>query len=84
MFGGIGYMVEGSMACGVIADTLIVRVGRAAYEDALAAPYTRPFDMTGRPMTGWVVVTPAGVARDEDLAAWVARGVAFVLTLPAR
>jgi hypothetical protein len=84
MFGGVGYMVRGNMACGVNGDDLIVRVGPDAYEEALAAPHTRPFDMTGRPMRGWVVVTPAGQARDEDLMAWVARGVAFALALPPK
>jgi hypothetical protein len=84
MFGGVGYMVQGNMACGVNGEDVIVRVGPDAYAAALAAPHTRPFDMTGRPMKGWVVVTPDGYARDEDLAAWVARGVAFALTLPPK
>ena len=84
MFGGVGYMVRGNMACGVNGEDVIVRVGPDAYDEALAAPHTRPFDMTGRPMRGWVVVTADGHARDEDLAAWVGRGVAFALTLPAK
>jgi TfoX/Sxy family transcriptional regulator of competence genes len=84
MFGGVGYMFRGNMVCGVNGDTLIVRVGPAAYEAALAEPHTRPFDMTGRAMVGWVVVKPAGWARDEDLRAWVERGVTFALTLPAK
>ena len=56
MFGGIGFLVHGNMACGVNGDELIVRVGPEGYQEALARPHARPFDMTGRPMKGWVWV----------------------------
>jgi TfoX/Sxy family transcriptional regulator of competence genes len=82
MFGGVGFMVQGNMACGVHNDRLIVRVGPEHYDDALARPDTTPFDMTGRPMKGWVFVTAEGIQSDEDLATWVHRGVDFALSLP--
>ena len=54
MFGGIGFLLNGNMACGVNKDEPgSVRVGPDAYEDALAEPHTKEFDMTGRPMRGW-------------------------------
>ena len=84
MFGGVGYLLHGNMACGVHGDDLIVRVGKDRYTDALLAPHTREFDMTGRPMRGWVVVEPEGIASDEDLAKWIAQGVAFARTLPQK
>ena len=84
MFGGIGFMLHGHMACGVIGEDLIVRVGRERYESALAEPHTRPFDMTGRPMTGWVVVAPDGCRADEDLEGWIEEGAAYALSLPAK
>lgn len=84
MFGGVGYLVRGNMACGVHGDGLIVRVGAEAYEVALAEAHTRPFDMTGRPMTGWVVVEPDGCADDGALKTWVRRGVDYSSTLPAK
>jgi TfoX/Sxy family transcriptional regulator of competence genes len=84
MFGGIGFMLRGNMASGVNGEDLIVRVGPERYEGALAEPHTRPFDMTGRPMRGWVVVTPEGYASDEDLEEWVQRGVEYAMTLPAK
>jgi hypothetical protein len=84
MFGGVGYLVRGNMACGVHGDRVIVRVGPEAYEAALADPHTRPFDLTGRPMTGWVTVGPEGYAIDTALAEWILRGVSFALTLPAK
>ena len=84
MFGGVGFMLEGNMATGVIGEDLIVRVGREAYEGALEEPQARPFDMTGRPMTGWVVFTGAARASDEDLTAWIQRGVGYARSLPPK
>ena len=84
MFGGIGYMIHGNMACGVNGTHLIVRVGPELYEAALAEPHTGPFDMTGRPMKGWIVVTPEGCAAEADLGSWIQRGVALAQSLPAK
>ncbi len=84
MFGGVGFIARGNMACGVTGDDLIVRVGAENYQDALTQPHTRPFDMTGRPMTGWVMVGPDGYADDADLEQWISRGLQFALTLPAK
>ena len=84
MFGGVGFMLRGNMACGVHGDDMIVRVGPASYERALAQPHTAVFDMTGRPMTGWVVVKPEGCRKDSELRSWVKQGVDYALTLPAK
>ncbi|UCC59281.1 MAG: TfoX/Sxy family protein [Dehalococcoidia bacterium] len=81
MFGGIGFLVKGNMACGVHKDALIIRVGPDAYNKALARPHTRPFDITGRPMTGWVMVEWEGYKSDEELKKWVKQGVDYALTL---
>ncbi len=84
MFGGVGFLLNGNMACGLINSDLIVRVGPAAYAEALAEPGARPFDITGRAMSGWVMVSPDGHDADHDLRAWVDRGVAFAATLPPK
>ncbi|MFH1086240.1 MAG: TfoX/Sxy family protein [Chloroflexota bacterium] len=84
MFGGIGFLINGNMTCGVHGAGLIVRVGAEAYADALAQPGARVFDMTGRPMRGWVLVDPPGCATDDALRAWVARGAAQARALPAK
>ena len=84
MFGGVAYMLRGNMACGVHGDKLIVRVGKDRYEVAIQQPETVPFDITGRPMRGWVMVVADACQADEDLRYWVGRGVAFALTLPAK
>ena len=75
MFGGITFMVADRMACGVVHDDLIVRVGREGHDDAIAEPHARPMDFTGKPMRGMVYVEPAGVASDDDLRRWVDRAV---------
>jgi hypothetical protein len=84
MFGGVGFMLQGNMACGVNQDDLIVRVGPDKYETAVIRPHTKPFDFTGRPMKGWVMVGPEGYASDADLKDWVAQGVEFALSLPPK
>lgn len=84
MFGGLGLLLRGNMCVGVWRSALIVRVGPDAYAAALDAPHARPFDITGRPMRGWVMVDADGVDSDADLSAWIARAVDFVATLPAK
>ena len=84
MFGGIGYLLKGNMACGVTGGDLIVRVGKEDYAEALTKEFTKPFDMTGRAMTGWVVVTQAGISTDNELREWVDRGIQFALSLPPK
>ncbi len=84
MFGGIGFMVEGNIACGVLNDELIVRVGPDRYEESLEKKHTKVFDFTGRPMTGWIMVKPAGYETDAALKEWVKMGVGFALTLPPK
>lgn len=84
MFGGMAFMLNGNMACGVIGDELMVRVGKEAHEQAHAQPHTRSFDFTGKPMRGWVVVTAEGVAEDKDLQSWVQQGTDYALSLPPK
>ena len=84
MFGGLCFMVNGGMCCGLTSDALMVRVGPDRYEEALARPHARPMDFTGRPLTGMVYVDPAGYKSDAALEQWVKRGLDFVSTLPAK
>jgi hypothetical protein len=84
MFGGICFLLGGNMVCGVLGDHIIVRVGAAQYAASLAQPGARVFDFSGRPMTGWVTVAPAGYASADDLARWVKLAVAFAGSLPAK
>jgi TfoX/Sxy family transcriptional regulator of competence genes len=84
MFGGIAFMLNGHMCCGVTRSDLMVRVGPDAYEDSLAQPHARPMDFTGRPMKGMIYVGAAGYQDDASLRAWVDRGVAFASSLPPK
>lgn len=84
MFGGWALMVDGNLCVGVVGDELLARVGKEAAAEALARPGARPFDMTGRPMAGWVCVDPTVLERDEQLAEWVDEALDFVRSLPPR
>lgn len=84
MFGGVGYLVMGNMACGVNKDDLIVRVGPDKYEEYAILPHAQPFNFTGRPMKGWLMVAPGGYMAEADLVAWVRRGVDYAHTLPPK
>ena len=83
MFGGLAFMLNGNMSVGIVDETLMVRVGPQAFDEALAEKYARP-DFTGRPMKGFIYVEPKGIKTDETLKAWVDRGVAFAKSLPKK
>ena len=84
MFGGLAFMVRGHMSVGITGDELMVRVGKEAYEDALARPHAREMDFTGRALKGFVYVAPTGFQEDEDLSSWIGRGLAFAESQPAK
>jgi len=84
MFGGIAFMVGGHMACGVIRQDLMVRLGPEATRQALREPHVRPMDFTGRPSAGMVYVGADGVRDPSDLKRWIDAATAFVATLPSR
>ncbi len=84
MFGGICFMVSGHMCCGIVADTLMARVGAEQYEQALGRPHAREMDFTGKSMKGFVYVSPEGIENDEDLADWVSLCETFVRSLPPK
>ncbi len=78
MFGGLAFMLNNKMACGVIADELMVRVGPDAYQAALSQPHARPMDFTGRPMRGYVFVAADGCATQAAVDRWVARSATHI------
>ena len=84
MFGGVGFLIHGNLACGVHKDGMIVRVDPEKHSALLKKPHARPFDLTGRPMKGWLVVDPDGYKTEKQLTIWVKEGVEFALTLPAK
>jgi TfoX N-terminal domain len=84
MFGGLAFLLRGNMAVGVHASEMIVRLAPEETDAALAERHVRVFDLTGRPMKGWVLVESAGIASDAALQRWVERGVKFAASLPAK
>ena len=84
MFGGIAFMLNGNMVCGVTRDDLMARLGQEATESALARPGARPMDFAGRPMKAMVFVGPEGYASDADLNWWVSSALSFCAELPPK
>jgi TfoX/Sxy family transcriptional regulator of competence genes len=84
MMGGICFMLNGSMCCGVSASAIMVRVGREAYQRMLAQPHVRPLEFAGRRPTGFVLVDPRGCRTDTALRTWIQRGIDLASTLSAR
>jgi len=84
MFGGLSFLLNGNLCCGVIGDEMIVRVGPEASDSALQKPHARMFDFTGKPMKGWVIVAPQGFEGDDDLRRWVEMGLGFAGSLPPK
>ena len=84
MFGGLAFLINGNMSVGVHGKELIVRIDPKATEAVLKEPGVRIFDITGRPMKGWLLVGAAGVKDSTSLAQWVRRGVDYAATLPKK
>lgn len=84
LFGGIGFLLHGHMCIGIWKNSLIARVGPDAYKSSLSEFGAREFDITGRPMTGWVMIDAEGIATPADLRAWIDLAVRFVKTLPPK
>src|SRR6516164_1331259 len=84
MFGGIGFLLNGNMCVGVWKESLIVRLDPDDYDDALKEPFVKEFDITGRPMKGWVLVGAEGIESDEQLKDWIGLAVKFVGKLPGK
>ncbi len=84
MFGGLAFLVKGNMCCGVHGRELMVRLDPAQTAQALSKPHTRAFDLTGRPMKGWILVQPKGLATQATLSKWIQAGMKYASSLPAK
>lgn len=84
MFGGLAFLIAGNMACGIVGEELMLRLGEDGADAALDEPHTRPMDFTGRPMKSMVYVAPSGFVDEPALAAWVRRAVEFARSLPPK
>jgi TfoX/Sxy family transcriptional regulator of competence genes len=84
MFGGLCYLIDGNMVCGLLEGKLIVRVGAEGHAEALAQPHASVMDFSGRSMQGFVYVAEAGLTTEKRLGAWLARGLAYAQSLPPK
>lgn len=81
MFGGIAFLLNGKMFCGVIKNDLVIRTGPQYYEEALTKPHARPMDFTGKPMRGFLYVGSNGCKTEKTLSAWINSGIDYVTFL---
>jgi TfoX/Sxy family transcriptional regulator of competence genes len=84
MFGGLAFLLDGKMFCGVQARELLARVGPDAHDAAMARPHVRIMDFTGRPMRGYVFVGPEALSNNAELSRWVSDCATHAATLPDR
>jgi len=84
MFGGICHLLDGNMFCGVYKNFLILRLGEKESKESLSLPFVRPFDITGKPMKGWVMVEKEGFKSDDVLKAWLGKAKEYVGSLPPK
>lgn len=83
MFGGLSFLVDDKMCCGLVGDKLVLRLGEPGVAQALTQPHTAPMTFTGRPMKSMVYVLPAGTENTAALKAWVVKAVSFTRSVPA-
>ncbi|MDA1234658.1 MAG: TfoX/Sxy family protein [Acidobacteria bacterium] len=84
MFGGLAFMLDGNMCCGVMQGRIMMRLGPEGAEAALKEPHTAPMDFTGKPIKSMVYVRPEGYVSDADLEKWVKAAVGFAKSLPPK
>jgi len=84
MFGGLAFMVNGHMCCGVLKTDLVLRLTPEEADAALREPHTRPMDFTGKPMKSMIYVNAIGTGSDKALAAWVESAVKLARSVPQK
>ena len=84
MFGGVGFPLNGNMCVGIWKNSLVARIDPECYNDALKEQHVRKFDITRRPMKGWILVEPDEIETDDQLSLWIERSLEFVVTLPKK
>jgi hypothetical protein len=84
MFGGICYLISGNMCFGIWKDFLIVRMAPELEAEKLNNEQAREFDITGKPMRGWVMVEEDSWSKRDELTGWLDTGKSFALSLPEK
>ena len=84
MFGGVAFLLNGNMCFGVHKDNLVLRMGEETANKSLKSKHASLFDITGRPMKGWIMVSKDGIKTKESLVKWTSPAIEFVKTLPKK
>jgi TfoX/Sxy family transcriptional regulator of competence genes len=84
MFGGLAFLVDGHMACGIVGRDLMLRLGKARADAALDQPHVRPMDFTARPTRTMVYIAAEGIVADRALKQWIKQAVTYVRTIPPK
>jgi len=75
MFGGVAFMVNDKMCVGVDKDDLMLRCEPANHDELLSKKGVRPFDLTGKPMKGWLLIGPEGTKSKKDFDWWISTAI---------
>jgi TfoX/Sxy family transcriptional regulator of competence genes len=84
MFGGIAFMLKDKMFCGIIKNDLMVRVLEDKFDALLKKPNAREMDFAGRPMRGFLYISPDGIKTDKQLKNWIDMGLEYVSKSPPK
>ena len=84
MFGGVCYLFNGNMCFGIHKEYLMLRTSPEKADELMRTEYFTPFDITGKPMKGWVLVSPDVLETEDQLMEMLRLGIDFVKTLPKK
>lgn len=84
MFGGLAFMVNGRMCCGVLKTDLVLRLTPEQAAGSLRQPDTRPMDFTGKPMKSMIYVSAIGTDSDQALTAWIKPAMRLAQNAPEK
>ena len=84
MFGGVGYLMRGNMVFGIHKQSLVVRTSQERAEALLKEDFVSIFNVTGRPMKGWLTVNPNGLKTEKQLSNFLKIAVDHVNSLPSK
>lgn len=84
MFGGLCFMLNGHMCCGIEKDRLMVRVMPDRYETLLSKPHAHEMDFTGKPLKGFLFISEAGYRTVSGLASWLDEAVECAKSKPPK
>ena len=74
MFGGLAFLCRGRMCCGIVGGDLMVRIPDNEFDVVMRGRHVRQMDFTGKPLRGFVYVSPPGVRTAAALRTWLSRG----------